>query len=372
MSFNQLGKRTLLEQKDGTLLLRFPAINAPVATAATIVLDTSFQANWNAVSNAMTYGLTVARDANFADIVTGYNRLEVNDVTFPVTGLAALTSYWYRVEAWNGRSSVYSNVVTLTTAALPVTSGLVLALTASSLIGLFNDGDNVTSWTSIEGKVFTKPAYVAGYPVFKTNIVNGKPVVRHVGSVSIHKRLNCNHADFFQANPTLFAVMAWKTATAGLFRRGPGIRPAANIGYGFDRSFNGTADEYTTALAGVNNVATHVGAHGTGQAEPAREANGIFFVAELARVAGSGWGLWINGVQTGGFAADQNLTLATGANPFSTSAYFDTGTAVTDGLTREDHDLAKVALYNRNLTNAERNSVRATLGAEFAIAVVAL
>lgn len=372
MAQNQYGKRTILDLGNDQRAVRFASLLPPVAGAATSVSDTTARANWSAVADALTYGLTVATDVNFVNIVPGYNRLVVNDTSLLLTGLSLLTSYWYKVEAWNGRTSGPSNVITFTTLALPVTAGLVLQLKADAIVGL-NNGDNVTSWVSSEGNAFTftKPAYVSGVPTYQTNIVNGKPVVRHVGSASVNKRLTCNNAAFFLTNPTHFAVMAWKTATLGLFRRGPGMRPQSTVGYGFSRS-GGTADEYTTALSGIAGVANTVGAHGVGQAEPAREQNGVFFVAEEARVAGLGWGLWINGVQTGGYHTDSNITAGAGLNVYSTSTFFDTGTAITDGLTREDHDLAEVLLYNRNLTNAERNSVRAALGAKYGISVLQL
>lgn len=254
-------------------------------------------------------------------------------------------------------------------------AGLLLWLKADAILGL-NDGDNVTSWVSSEGNAynFTKPAYVSGFPTYQAGVLNGLPVVRHVGAGSVNKRLNFPHSlaaghNLSPTSPTMFAVMAWKTATAGLFRRGPGIRQSATIGFGAVRNNGGVAGEYTTALCGINGVSTYVGAHGTGVPEPAGEANGVFFVAEIARVTGSGWGFWVNGVQIGGFSTDLNLTVNADGTPFSTSTFFDTGIAITDGLTREDHDLAEVSLHDHALTALERAQIRASYGQKYAIAV---
>jgi hypothetical protein len=92
--------------------------SAPVATAATNIQATSFSANWNASSGATGYRLDVATDSGFTSFVTGYNNLNVNNVTtYPVTSLTAGTTYYYRVRAYNGGgTSGNSNTINLTTA----------------------------------------------------------------------------------------------------------------------------------------------------------------------------------------------------------------------------------------------------------------
>jgi hypothetical protein len=55
--------------------------NAPVATAATNIQTTSFSANWNASTGATGYRLDVATDSGFTSFVTGYNNLDVGNVT---------------------------------------------------------------------------------------------------------------------------------------------------------------------------------------------------------------------------------------------------------------------------------------------------
>lgn len=78
----------------------------PVATAATNVASTSFSANWNAVTGASGYYLDVATDAGFTSFVTGYNNLDVGNVTTKsVTGLTGGVTYYYRVRAYNGSES---------------------------------------------------------------------------------------------------------------------------------------------------------------------------------------------------------------------------------------------------------------------------
>ncbi|MCX6582099.1 MAG: fibronectin type III domain-containing protein [Candidatus Aminicenantes bacterium] len=117
----------------------------PVATAAANIQSNSFSANWNAVAGASGYYLDVATDAGFTTFVTGYNNLNVGNVTtYSVNAnLTPLTPYYYRVRAYNiNGTSGNSNVITLTTiAALPtVTTTAVNHITYSSA----NSGGNVT------------------------------------------------------------------------------------------------------------------------------------------------------------------------------------------------------------------------------------
>ncbi len=95
---------------------------APVATAASSVIDVSFSANWGAVGTATGYKLDVSTANDFSSFVSGFNNLDVSNVTtYSVTGLTASTTYYYRVRAYNGSGTgANSNVITqATTASAP-------------------------------------------------------------------------------------------------------------------------------------------------------------------------------------------------------------------------------------------------------------
>ena len=63
----------------------------------------SFTAHWGSVSDAIDYRLDVSTSNTFATYVPGYQNVSVgNVISYPVTGLSAHTTYYYRVRAYNG------------------------------------------------------------------------------------------------------------------------------------------------------------------------------------------------------------------------------------------------------------------------------
>lgn len=80
----------------------------------------SFMANWNSVSGAMGYRLDVSATPSFNSFVSGYENLDVGDITSRiVSGLSPGTNYYYRVRAYNvlgtGNSSEVMTATTLAT-----------------------------------------------------------------------------------------------------------------------------------------------------------------------------------------------------------------------------------------------------------------
>ena len=108
--------------------------SAPTANAATGISSTDFTANWSSSTGATSYRLDVATDAAFTNMVTGYNDLNVGNVTsYNVTGLACNTTYYYRVRACNSCGcSGNSNTINLTTNACAETN-------ACQIFGLGNE-----------------------------------------------------------------------------------------------------------------------------------------------------------------------------------------------------------------------------------------
>jgi hypothetical protein len=110
---------------NGTTNVVPQAPNIPASQAATSIGSASFVANWaaSAVDSthdaATSYRLDVSTNSGFTALVSGYNDLNVGNVTsYTVSGLAATTAYWFRLRAVNaGGTSGNSSSQTLTTTA---------------------------------------------------------------------------------------------------------------------------------------------------------------------------------------------------------------------------------------------------------------
>jgi hypothetical protein len=93
----------------------------------------SFMANWNRVSGATGYRVDVSTDTAFSSYVSGYQDLDVGNVTDRmVNGLSPGTTYYYRVRAYNTAGTGGDSKVIIATTA--ISSGLVINATFDSSI----------------------------------------------------------------------------------------------------------------------------------------------------------------------------------------------------------------------------------------------
>lgn len=86
------------------------------ALAATNSTQTSFDANWSGSAGATAYFLDVDDNSDFSSPVSGYDNLNVGNVTiYSVTGLTCGNTYYYRIRANNAcGTSTNSNIITET------------------------------------------------------------------------------------------------------------------------------------------------------------------------------------------------------------------------------------------------------------------
>jgi hypothetical protein len=89
---------------------------APLLNACSDIADTSFIVNWKQ-NGALGYYLDIATDAAFTSMVTGFNNLDLQNVSYKLaSGLNSETKYYIRMRAYNSiGTSGNSLTVTATT-----------------------------------------------------------------------------------------------------------------------------------------------------------------------------------------------------------------------------------------------------------------
>ncbi|MCX7862703.1 MAG: fibronectin type III domain-containing protein [Bacteroidales bacterium] len=118
--------------------------SVPNANAASSITNTSFIANWNVSSGATNYFLDVATDNTFTNFVSGFNNLNVGNVTnYNITGLTCGQTYYYRVRANNAcGTSNNSNTITVSTIGCTISCGTQQWINSNMDVGIMvNDGD---------------------------------------------------------------------------------------------------------------------------------------------------------------------------------------------------------------------------------------
>ncbi len=125
----------------------------PSATIATLVTTSSFSANWNLIAGVTAYNLDVSTSSTFTSFVTGYNNLlvlssNINVGNYPISGLSAGTTYYYRVSTNNNSCGTsYSSTISLTT--IGVTYCIPTApSTVTSFVNSFSTNGGISNITN--------------------------------------------------------------------------------------------------------------------------------------------------------------------------------------------------------------------------------
>jgi hypothetical protein len=158
---------------------------APDSLVATSAGPSQISLVWADRSNDE-IGFVIERASAAGGPWTPVTTVGVNVTTYVNSGLAASTSYWYRIRATNSAGvSAPSNTATATTAAPPAggglpTSGLAFWVRADAGVAL--NGSSVSQWSdqsgnnrnAVQGTASSQPAFIA-------NAVNGKPALQFDG-----------------------------------------------------------------------------------------------------------------------------------------------------------------------------------------------
>lgn len=139
----------------------------PSANAASGHTQSSFSANWDAETGASSYLLDVSEVDDFSTYLVGYENRMVNGTTHEVTGLAAGTSYYYRLRSENasGVSSNSNEIETITIPDEPVESNAT-SVTQSSFTANWEATTGAASYRLDVSEESDFSTYLFGYPMF--------------------------------------------------------------------------------------------------------------------------------------------------------------------------------------------------------------
>jgi hypothetical protein len=184
---------------NGPTLVESYAMVVPATIAATSISTTGFTANWTAPSTGTVdngYRLDVSTSSTFASFVSGYNGLNVGNVTTSsVTGLSPGSTYYYRVRA--DKTSVSgqganSNIFSTATAAASSNANLsALSISDGTLSPSFASG--TTAYTANVSNAITSITVTPTQADVNASItVNGTPVVSGAASSAIALNIGSN------------------------------------------------------------------------------------------------------------------------------------------------------------------------------------
>lgn len=185
---------------------------SPAANPASSVTNNGFVANWNGTAGATGYRLDVSTSSGFGSYVAGHQNLDVGNVNNrSVTGLAANTTYYYRVRAYNsGGTSGNSGTISATTLPNPPP-----APTATAATGVTNTGF-VARWNAASGAtgyrldIATNNAfnsYVPGYQNFDAGNVTTKTVTGLSPGTTLYYRVRAYNTGGTSGNSGIITVL---------------------------------------------------------------------------------------------------------------------------------------------------------------------
>jgi hypothetical protein len=139
----------------------------PTANPATSITSNAFSANWSTASRATGYRLDVSTNNAFGNFLSGYDNLDVGNVTSrSVTGLSGSTTYYYRLRAYNEvGNSGNSGPISVTTAAalIPPIANAATGVTSDGFTANWNSVNGATGYRLDVSTTNTFSNFVSGY-----------------------------------------------------------------------------------------------------------------------------------------------------------------------------------------------------------------
>ncbi len=204
------------------------APSAPVATAATNIGTTSFNANWNSSTGATDYWIDVSTASNFSSFVTGYNNKEAGNVTtFNISSLSANTTYYYRVRASNGNgTSTNSNVISVSTSGLTIPTAPVATaatnITISSFTANWNSSSGATDYWLDVSSSSDFSNYVSGFSNKEVGNVTTTNVTSLNSNVTYYYRARASNVNGTSGNSNSISLTTLNNSTTVQFQNASG------------------------------------------------------------------------------------------------------------------------------------------------------
>ncbi len=249
---------------------------APVALAATNIFTNRFNANWSGANGATGYRLDVSTNSAFSNFVSGYQNLDVGNVTTrAVSTLVADTTYYYRVRAYNaGGTSGNSESISVTTPPKPPAAPVATAATSitnNNFNANWNVSTGATGYRLDVSTSTTFSTFVSGYQNLDVGNVTTLNVIGLNGSTAYHYRVRAYGPGGASGNsatitattlpnpPSAPTASAATSITASNFTAN-WIKITAATGYRLDVSASSLFDTFVAGFQDLNvsNVASKV------------------------------------------------------------------------------------------------------------------
>ncbi len=222
----------------------------------------------------------------------------------------------------------------------PPAANLQLWLKADAITGL-NDGDRVTTWIDSSGNSRDATQSVAAdKPTYKTNILNGKPVVRFAAS----------NSEFMNLPDFLTGFSAGEIFIVVKLNNDP---PAVGDGGIWNFGSDGIATHYCYIDGVVYDEFATTARKDTGNQTPSLAAWRLYNISSQANE----WTSRLDGTQV--------FTTATNTVGWTTSPTIGTSTVGATPTYYCDGDIAELLLYSAVLSASDRTAVKTYIAAKY-------